>query len=301
MHGNLPNTQSGQASHRTMETIGDSHDRTEYARPAGLAPKTTPKTAQVPWNSAARTRKQPQQDQTPAPLGTPDRFTHPQTPTTHPTKNGYHKVNTLKTHLYDQFRFPRGPLGVLAGRIMSKRSSNVERSAWTVRTLDLQPDAEVLELGYGPGLGLEATLTAAPRGRVVGLDHSRVMLTAAAKRNAGTLNVGRLTLHVGDAQNPPAEIGTFDAIFSCNVWMFWCDQQTAIECHLSLLNPDGQLAITHLPRHNHAGRADTDEAANQIETQMRAAGCTDIERHYLDLSPTPAVCVVALRSSPSVV
>ena len=65
---------------------------------------------------------------------------------------------TIKTHLYDQFREPRGPLGVLAGRIMSKRSSNRERSAWTVDLLDVQPDDRILELGYGPGLGLEAAL-----------------------------------------------------------------------------------------------------------------------------------------------
>jgi hypothetical protein len=48
-------------------------------------------------------------------------------------------VNTLKAHLYDQFRRPRIPLGLLAGGIMSKRSSNVERSAWTVETLKVQP------------------------------------------------------------------------------------------------------------------------------------------------------------------
>jgi hypothetical protein len=44
---------------------------------------------------------------------------------------------TIKTRLFDQFRQPRGALGVLAGRFMSKRSSNQQRSAWTVGLLDL--------------------------------------------------------------------------------------------------------------------------------------------------------------------
>jgi SAM-dependent methyltransferase len=204
-------------------------------------------------------------------------------------------VNTLKAHLYDQFRRPRGPLGVLAGRIMSRRSSNVERSAWTVGTLELRPDAAVLELGYGPGLGLQAALAAAPRGRVVGLDHSKTMHTTAGRRNAEALHAGRLTLHIGDAQQPPAGIGTFDAIFSCNVWLFWRDQLATVTGLFDLLNPGGQLAITHLPRHDNAGQTDTDEAADRIETQMRAAGYADIERHYLDLSLAPAACVIARR------
>ena len=80
---------------------------------------------------------------------------------------------TVKTHLYDQFREPRGPLGVLAGRIMSKRSSNRDRSTWTVDLLDVQPDDRILELGYGPGVGLEAALRRLSTGRLVGLDHSR--------------------------------------------------------------------------------------------------------------------------------
>ena len=64
----------------------------------------------------------------------------------------------IARHLGDQFRRPRGPLGRVAGRIMAQRSSNVERSRWTVERLELNTDARVLELGYGPGLGIEAAL-----------------------------------------------------------------------------------------------------------------------------------------------
>lgn len=65
---------------------------------------------------------------------------------------------SIKARLFDRFRKPRGPLGILAGRIMSKRPSNQERSAWTVGLLDLRPNDRVLELGYGPGLGIQAVL-----------------------------------------------------------------------------------------------------------------------------------------------
>ena len=52
---------------------------------------------------------------------------------------------SIKARLFDQFRQPRGPLGILAGRIMSKRSSNQQRSAWTVEPLNLHPGDRVLE------------------------------------------------------------------------------------------------------------------------------------------------------------
>ena len=38
---------------------------------------------------------------------------------------------TIKEHLTDQFRQPRGPLGRLAGRIMATRGSNVQRNRRT--------------------------------------------------------------------------------------------------------------------------------------------------------------------------
>jgi SAM-dependent methyltransferase len=199
--------------------------------------------------------------------------------------------STIMRHLGEQFRRPRGPLGLVAGRIMSRRASNIERSRWTVELLDLRADARVLELGYGPGLGIEAALRAAPDGHVVGIDHSSTMRNMAAKRNSAAVRRERATLLVGDAENPPATLGTFDAIFCCNVWLFWTDPERTIEHLAALLEPAGRLAITHLPRHSAPTRADADSAAERIEKQMRRAGLVEVERADLDLDPAPAVCV----------
>lgn len=202
-------------------------------------------------------------------------------------------MGAVKRHLYDQFRRPRGPLGRIAGRIMSNRSSNIERSRWTVDLLDLAPTARVLEIGYGPGLGLQAALAAAPEGTVVGLDHSSTMCSAAAKRNAGAVDSGRLSLRVGDAQVPPADLGEFDAIFSCNVWQFWDDQVATQRRLAGHLAPGGAMAVTFLPRHDGADVAAADDAATVIEFQLKEVGLVEPERHDLDLDPVPAVCIIA--------
>lgn len=179
---------------------------------------------------------------------------------------------------------------------MSRRSSNVDRNRWTVELLDLATDARVLELGYGPGIGIEAALRAAPRGQVVGLDHSHTMRTMAARRSAdAAADPDRLRLLVGDAENLPPNLGTFDAIFSCNVWLFWTEPVATITALAGLLNQRGRLAITHLPRHGGASRADTEAAARTIEDQMRQAGLDDVRSHVLDLAPAPATCVIARK------
>lgn len=207
-------------------------------------------------------------------------------------------MGAITNHLYDQFRMPRGPLGHLAGRIMSKRSSNIERSQWTVDLLGLAPDDRVLEVGFGPGLGIAAALTAAPGVTVVGLDHSSTMRTATARRCASAVRDGRLSLRVGDAQAPPGDLGTFDAIFSCNVWLFWDDPVDTLARLVAFLEPGGQLAVTHLPRHGDADSSVTAEAGDLIETQLKEIGLVGVERHTLALDPAPAVCVIARSANP---
>lgn len=201
---------------------------------------------------------------------------------------------SVRARLFDQFRRPRGVLGVLAGRVMAKRSSNRQRSAWTVELLDVQPDDRVLELGYGPGLGIEAALGRLQRGgRLVGLDHSDTMRTMATRRVRGLAAPVVPELLVGDVQSPPDDLDVFDKIFSCNVWLFWSDPVAVLTRLHAHLAPGGTIAVTHLPRHGGADPRATLAAAEAIEAQLRDAGYAEIRREVLDLEPAPAVCVLA--------
>lgn len=198
----------------------------------------------------------------------------------------------IKAQLFDQFRRPRGPFGVLAGRIMSKRSSNQERSAWTVGLLDVQPDDRVLELGFGPGLGLEAVVRSGAA-EVVGIDHSRTMQRMASRRLRRTPSSSRIELRLGDVEHLPDDLGTFDKMFSCNVWLFWNDPVDVFVTLRRHLAPGGTLAVTHLPRHGGATSETTLNAASTIAEQLTAAGFTHVHHELLQLLPVPAVCVMA--------
>ncbi len=204
-------------------------------------------------------------------------------------------MNVLTRHAYDQFRLPRGPLGHLAGRIMSRRESNLARSRWTVDLLDLAPGDRVLEVGFGPGIGLAAALAAVPDGEVVGIDHSDQMRRAAARRNAAAVAAGRLVLHVGDVERADLGDARFDAIFSCNVWMFWRSPVDTVRRLAALLVPGGVLAVTHMPRHSATADSDADRAGETLVEQFTAAGTTGVRRERTTVAGDPAVCVLGLR------
>lgn len=202
---------------------------------------------------------------------------------------------SIKARLFDQFRQPRGPLGILAGQIMSKRSSNQQRSAWTVELLNLQPGDRVLELGYGPGLGIEAALAHLRTGTLVGLDHSDTMRKMATKRIHAARPKAQPDLRIGDAQALPDDIGVFDKIFSCNIWLFWKDPVTVFENLREHLAQGGTLAVTHLPRQGQATRETSLTAAARITEQLTQAGYSEIRQELLEGERIPAVCVLATQ------
>src|SRR5262245_60583462 len=86
--------------------------------------------------------------------------------------------------IVSQFARPRGVPGHVAGWIMGRRASNVERNQWVVSLLEVRPTDRILEVGCGPGVALGEMARRAPEGSVCGLDHSRVMVEQAKRRNA---------------------------------------------------------------------------------------------------------------------
>ena len=55
--------------------------------------------------------------------------------------------------LASQFRQPRGFIGKIIGQGMVR--DNTESNNWTISLLDVQPDDNVLEVGFGPGVAIK--------------------------------------------------------------------------------------------------------------------------------------------------
>ena len=60
----------------------------------------------------------------------------------------------IRERLMLQFGMPEGMLGRFAGFIMAHRSSNIERIEWAIAKLNARAADCVLEIGFGPGIGI---------------------------------------------------------------------------------------------------------------------------------------------------
>jgi len=194
----------------------------------------------------------------------------------------------MLTYIIRQFAQPTGPAGALAGFIMATRASNRKRNEWGVSLLDVKNGARVLEIGCGPGLALEAICRSTEAARVVGVDHSALMVANARKRVERHIASRRADVLEADAAHLPFPKMDFDRILTVNAYAFWRTLPGALEGVLGLLKPGGHLVIVHQPR----GRDTTDEACRRFASTatdtLSAAGFANVQTEFLPLSPIVA-------------
>jgi cyclopropane fatty-acyl-phospholipid synthase-like methyltransferase len=129
----------------------------------------------------------------------------------------------------------------------------------------------------------------------VGVDHSKLMIAQAAKRNRKAVNAGRLRLIEGTIEDVPAAMGPFHKVFSINVIQF-VDRAAFVARAKGLLSAGGKFAATYQPRHAHATRADALKMAAELTELLNSQGFTDVRSEEIYLKPVPAVCVLGVRA-----
>ncbi len=144
------------------------------------------------------------------------------------------------------FDHPEGWLGRLGGWVMAHR--NRQTSAWVVNLLDLAPDHRVLEIGFGPGVGIEQVLKRHHTIEVAGVDPSPEMIEAARDRNQAAIDERRVDLRGGAVEELPWPSASFDRIFTVDTYQAWRDPTAALAEIKRVLSYDGRLAIGFTPR-----------------------------------------------------
>lgn len=199
---------------------------------------------------------------------------------------------SFRSRLVSQFKRPSGPLGLVAGFIMAWRPSNRQRIRWTIDLLDLRKSDRVLEVGFGPGLGLKWAARHVKSGMLFGVDHSATMTAKAGRRNRTTVRRGNLQLFKGTIDDLPADVTGLDKIYSVNVVQFLGDQTAAFKSLSARLKPGGLIAMTFMPRNKGASGADAEAMAETVEAAMREAGLKGVETKWLPTEPVPAICTI---------
>ncbi|VEF49774.1 SAM dependent methyltransferase YrrH [Bacillus freudenreichii] len=141
-----------------------------------------------------------------------------------------------------QFGKPMGIIGRFFGWMMDRynKLEHVE----TIKSLDLQPDDHVLEIGYGTGQAMDLAAEYIHDGKIVGIDHSEAMFEVALRKNRKLVDREVVELHVGDAGKLDFPQESFNKVYSIHCIYFW--EQPIVnlrEIHRVLKNK-GIAAIT---------------------------------------------------------
>lgn len=144
--------------------------------------------------------------------------------------------------LAGQHGHPRGIVGRMLGEQMVRQ--HMPETTWTISLLDLKPEDQILELGFGAGRAIELVAAQATNGHVSGIDHSQGMVRAASRRNAQAIKAGQVTLYHGDVTTLPFADNQFDKVFSIQTLYFWPDLPRALAEIFRVLKPGAMLAVT---------------------------------------------------------
>ncbi len=177
-----------------------------------------------------------------------------------------------------QYRRPSGLIGQYFGRRMARQHQ--PENAWTVALLDARPNDQILEIGFGPGVSIEALARTVSAGRMAGVDASPAMVRMASRRNQEAIRAGRVDLRQGDVTHLPFGDATFYKAYGIHTIYFWPRPLEGLKEVWRVLRPGGMLAITVLPKEqwpsSATGRVGTPDCVPysglEIARMMLAAG-----------------------------
>jgi ubiquinone/menaquinone biosynthesis C-methylase UbiE len=139
------------------------------------------------------------------------------------------------------FGRPQGILGRVGGVIMARM--NRDAAAQVIGMLDVRPGDHVLEVGFGPGVGVELLAQRIHDGAVAGVDPSPDMFRQATARNAQAIKSGKVDLRHAGAESLPFPDAAFDKVLSINSMQAWPSADAGLRELLRVLKRGGRTAL----------------------------------------------------------
>ncbi|XP_071508522.1 uncharacterized methyltransferase YdaC-like [Diadema antillarum] len=132
-----------------------------------------------------------------------------------------------------------GEVGAYIGKLLTGRNATLETS--TADICKIGPNYHVLEVGFGPGVGLKRAAQSIEKGvgKVHGIELSPAMVIEAIKNLPDEIAEGKVELVLGDAVCMPYRDESMDCIFHVNCYYFWPDITAVVRELLRVLKPGG--------------------------------------------------------------
>jgi ubiquinone/menaquinone biosynthesis C-methylase UbiE len=198
--------------------------------------------------------------------------------------NTDHKMKNIFWNIAMQFKKPSGFLGTVISSLMIKGNRH-EYDALIV-DLDMHKGEKILEIGYGPGIGIELIAKEYDSCIIYGVDFSELMYKRATKRNKSFIDDLRVKLLFGDFLQTEIHANNFNKIFCLNVIYFWDDLKQPFE-KIRLLLKNGGTFCFYMAKKEDLSRLKftPDDVFNkytieQVVDALNLAGFSNIDFRY---------------------
>jgi ubiquinone/menaquinone biosynthesis C-methylase UbiE len=159
----------------------------------------------------------------------------------------------------------------------------------------VRPSDQILEIGFGPGVGIERLAAQAKNGLVAGIDISDVMVRQASRRNTATVKAARVELRQGTAEKLPYSDQRFDKVLAINSLHIWADARSGLQEVYRVLKPNGLIAIVEQPPTKVRDESEMKQRGEEIRTLLVESGFKDVETIYATLDRGMSVFVRGRR------
>ena len=189
----------------------------------------------------------------------------------------------FKNLIASQFKKPTGLPGMFTSNLMIKGNRNNYNNL--IKDLDIRVNDKMLEIGYGPGVGINLIAETCSSCIIHGIDFSKLMYKRATKRNEQFINSGKVTLFFGDFLKDKIDDASYDKIFCINVVYFWNDLRQPFEKIRSLLKKGGAFYFYMAHKDFLIGEKSPDEIFNkytieQITDALKQAGFNETSYYF---------------------
>lgn len=183
-----------------------------------------------------------------------------------------------------QFKKPTGVLGKIISDLMiiGNRSAYVS----LIEDLKINSNDKILEIGYGPGIGIDLISKRFETCEIYGIDFSGLMYKRAFRRNKHVIEKNQVHLLFGDFVETEIGMVGFDIIFCINVVYFWNDLQKPFERVKSLLKDDGKFCF-YMEKNDNLNKLKftKDDIFNkysidQILVALESVGFREVDYHF---------------------
>ena len=163
---------------------------------------------------------------------------------------------------------------------------------FAVEQLGMQPEDQVLEIGFGHGHAIRLIAERADKGLVAGIDSSDAMVRHAAKRNRELIKAGRIELWQGSVSSIPYEYARFNKVLAVGNYQHWPQAEFNLGEVQRVIRPGGLLALClRMQKPLMLASGFKREEVEEVAGLVRWVGFQDVKIVQRD----GAACVIARR------